>query len=138
MLAVALAGLGRPQADRALLRLAIAELERLHTHMHALEVIGTLSPRLRLLGTVLGMIEPFDNWRRPVSGGTWQALLITAVGLAIAIATVLAHGWLERRAERCGHQMEDAVTRAFTRDLGVAGSASVPAADSELVPEHAL
>jgi biopolymer transport protein ExbB len=52
-----------------------------------------------------------------LSGGIWQALLTTAAGLIVAIPVVLAHAWLERKVERCGHGMEDAVTQLFTRNL---------------------
>ena len=123
-------GLTRPAVDLALLReeltrLATAQLEQLRAWLRALEVIAALSPLLGLLGTVLGMIEAFRQLELAgsqvnpaiLSGGIWQALLTTAAGLSVAIPVVLIHSWLERRVERCGHQMEDAVTRAFTRDL---------------------
>nr|WP_236786740.1 MotA/TolQ/ExbB proton channel family protein [Allochromatium tepidum] len=130
VVAVAIAGLERPDVDQTLLReelvrLASVELERLRGYLRALEIIGTLSPLLGLLGTVLGMIEAFRRLESAgtqvdpaiLSGGIWQALLTTAVGLSVAIPAVLAHTWLERRVERCGHRMEDAVTQVFTRDL---------------------
>jgi hypothetical protein len=41
-----------------------------------------------------------------LSGGIWQALLTTALGLGVAIPTVLAHGWLQQRVERCRHRLE--------------------------------
>lgn len=125
-----LEGLTLPGVDLALLReeltrFATAQLEQLRAWLRALEVIAALSPLLGLLGTVLGMIEAFRQLELAgsqvdpaiLSGGIWQALLTTAAGLSIAIPVVLVHSWLERRVERCGHQMEDAVTRAFTRDL---------------------
>lgn len=127
---LALVGLHRPQVDMALLReeltrVASLHLERLRSHLRALEIIGTLSPLLGLLGTVLGMIEAFCQLETAgsqvdpaiLSGGIWQALLTTAVGLTVAIPVVIAHTWLERRVERCAHQMEDAVTLVFTRGL---------------------
>ena len=100
-------------------------LASLRSHLRTLEVIATLSPLLGLLGTVLGMIEAFrqleisGNQIDPgiLSGGIWQALLTTALGLGVAIPVVLAHSWLERKVDRCRHNMEDAVTRVFTRDL---------------------
>ena len=108
-----------------LVRFATAELERLRAWLRALEVIAALSPLLGLLGTVLGMIEAFRQLERAgaridpalLSGGIWQALLTTAAGLSVAIPVVLVHAWLERRVERCGHRMEDALTRVFTREL---------------------
>lgn len=127
---LALVGLHRPRVEMAtlreeLVRVASLQLERLRSHLRALEIIGTLSPLLGLLGTVLGMIEAFRQLELAgsqvdpaiLSGGIWQALLTTAVGLTVAIPVVMAHTWLERRVERCGHQMEDAVTQVFTRGL---------------------
>ncbi|WP_082674325.1 MotA/TolQ/ExbB proton channel family protein [Thiohalocapsa sp. ML1] len=132
LLEVALTALARPAVDLALLReelarIAAAELERLRSHLRMLELIGTLSPLLGLLGTVLGMIEAFQRLQAAgsqvdpaiLSGGIWQALLTTAVGLTVAIPVVLAHAWLERRVDHCGHRMEDAATRVFTRAVAV-------------------
>lgn len=127
---LALAGLCRPGVDLAtlreeLVRVAGAQIEQLRSYLRTLEIIGTLSPLLGLLGTVLGMIEAFRQMEAVgsqvdpavLSGGIWEALLTTAVGLSVAIPVVLMHSWLERRVDRCGHQMEDAVTRVFTRGL---------------------
>jgi biopolymer transport protein ExbB len=140
-------GLAVPGADLGLLReeltrFATAQLEQLRGWLRALEIIAALSPLLGLLGTVLGMIQAFRALELAgaqvdpaiLSGGIWQALLTTAAGLGIAIPVVLVHSWLERRVERCGHQMEDALTRVFTRELAagiedVAVLGSTPAPD---------
>ncbi|WP_082805955.1 MotA/TolQ/ExbB proton channel family protein [Marichromatium gracile] len=137
---LALVGLRHPKLDLTLLREEIArvaslQLEQLRSHLRALEIIAALSPLLGLLGTVLGMIEAFRQLEQAgaqvdpsiLSGGIWQALLTTAAGLTLAIPVVIAHSWLERRVERCGHRMEDAVTRVFTRDLaGAEDEAAIP------------
>ncbi|MEA3641376.1 MAG: MotA/TolQ/ExbB proton channel family protein [Lamprobacter sp.] len=114
-------------------RAANAQLEQLRSWLRALEVIASLSPLLGLLGTVLGMIEAFQQLAAAgsrvdpavLSGGIWQALLTTAAGLGVAIPVVLLHSWLERRVERCAHQMEDAVTRVFTCSAMQPGARSV-------------
>ena len=106
-------------------RVATGHLERLRSHLGVLEAIGTISPLLGLFGTVLGMIEAFRRMEAAgaqvdpavLSGGIWQALLTTGVGLAVAIPTVLAHRWLDRRVDVQAHRIEDAVTRVFTADL---------------------
>lgn len=103
-------------------RIARNHLERLRSWLRVLELIASLSPLLGLLGTVIGMIEAFrrletaGNQVDPalLSGGIWQALLTTAVGLVVAIPALVAHQWLERRVERCAHTMEDCTTRVFT------------------------
>ncbi len=104
-------------------RIASRHLENLRSHLRGLEVIGALSPLLGLLGTVLGMIEAFRQLEAAgsrvdpalLSGGIWEALLTTAVGLSVAIPAVAMLTWLERRIERFKHVMEDAVTQVFTR-----------------------
>lgn len=103
-------------------RIAKNHIERLRGWMRALELIANLSPLLGLLGTVLGMIEAFQNLENAgaqvdpalLSGGIWQALLTTAVGLIVAIPVLVAHQWLDRRVDRCAHMMEDYTTRVFT------------------------
>jgi len=147
---LALVNLTRPDIERAdlreeLTRAASAQLENLRSHLRTLEVIATLSPLLGLLGTVLGMIEAFQqleasaNQINPgiLSGGIWQALLTTALGLGVAIPVVLAHSWLERKVDRCRHSMEDAVTKVFTRDLQHE-NATESGKVSTAVAEHAV
>ena len=97
-------------------------LETLRIHLCPLETIAQLAPLLGLFGTVLGMIEAFRRLEQAgsrvdpaiLSGGIWEALLTTAVGIAVAIPTVAAFGWFDRRVERFGYQMESAVTQVFT------------------------
>ncbi len=136
-------------------RAASAQLEQLRTWLRALEVIAALSPLLGLLGTVLGMIEAFRQLELAgsqvdpaiLSGGIWQALLTTAVGLSVAIPVVFAHNWLDRRVERCAHGMEDAVTRLFTHAILPMGekarsfpgrSASAELADADPLAKQAF
>lgn len=100
-------------------------LEALRSHLRPLEVIAALAPLLGLLGTVLGMIEAFRDLEQAgsqvdpavLSGGIWQALLTTAVGLAVAMPVIVALNWLERAIDRCAHEMDSVVTRVFTVDV---------------------
>lgn len=100
-------------------------LEALRSWFRPLEVIASLAPLLGLFGTVLGMIEAFrqleaaGNQVNPaiLSGGIWEALLTTAVGLAVAIPVVAILNWLERRVDRLAHEMNSVVTQVFTVDL---------------------
>lgn len=104
-------------------RIAREQLEIMRSHLRGLEVIGTLSPLLGLLGTVLGMIEAFQRIEKAgdrvnaaiLSGGIWEALLTTAAGLAVAVPALIALSWFERIIQRTSHAMEDGVTKVFTR-----------------------
>ena len=49
-----------------------------------------------------------------LSGGIWQALLTTAMGLAIAIPVMAAYNWMDRKTQRVSEQINDAVTQVFT------------------------
>ena len=106
-------------------RLASAYINQLRTYLRPLEVIANLSPLLGLLGTVLGMIVAFQQMADAgsqvdpsmLSGGIWQALLTTAVGLCVAIPVVAIHSWLDRKTERIALLMNDAVTQVFTHQV---------------------
>lgn len=103
-------------------RQANALMQSLRSYLRPLDMIAALSPLLGLLGTVLGMIEAFKQMELAgsqvdpsiLSGGIWQALLTTAVGLAVAIPVVMLHGYFERKCERIAFLLDDAVTRVFT------------------------
>lgn len=125
--ALTINGLGSAHVELALLkeeldRVATLRLNQLRAYLRPLEVIATLSPLLGLLGTVLGMIIAFQQMEAAgnqvdpsvLSGGIWQALLTTAVGLAVAIPVVVAHNWMERKVERVAALMNDTVTQVFT------------------------
>jgi biopolymer transport protein ExbB len=103
-------------------RIATLKLNDLRSYLRPLELIATLSPLLGLLGTVLGMVVAFQQMEAAgnqvdpsvLSGGIWQALLTTAVGLSVAIPVVVAHTWAERKVERVSALMNDAITQIFT------------------------
>ncbi|SDS35100.1 biopolymer transport protein ExbB [Halopseudomonas sabulinigri] len=114
-------------------RVGSYRLNQLKLLLRPLEVIANLAPLLGLLGTVLGMIEAFQQMESAgsrvdpsiLSGGIWQALLTTAVGLAVAIPVVAIHSWLERRVERIAASLNDAVTQVFTHQPKPQHSAKV-------------
>ena len=128
-LASALRGQRRRLPDEAVreevARFGHDALESLRSGFRPLEVIASLAPLLGLFGTVLGMIEAFREMEQAghqvnpavLSGGIWEALLTTAMGLGVAIPVVATLGWLERRVDRLAHEMGSIVTRVFTVDL---------------------
>lgn len=117
-------GLAEPALRPELERRGNAELEALGRNVRALEVIATVSPLLGLLGTVLGMIQSFQELElaagaanaATLAGGIWQALLTTAMGLIVAIPAAVAASLVAARLERIGHAMEDAVGRLLAAD----------------------
>lgn len=115
-------GLNPKQRKDEATRLARMTAVHLGSYLPILEVIATLAPLLGLFGTVLGMIEAFQameaagNNVNPalLSGGIWQALLTTAVGLAVAIPVAMANSWLERRVEMETFRLQDTLERCLT------------------------
>lgn len=81
--------------------LALSELQSAYYRsLKLLRFVGTLSPLLGLLGTILGIIQTFrvvaahTGTVSPslIAGGLWEALLTTAFGLMIALpALLMAH-----------------------------------------------
>ena len=77
-------------------RLSQERLEYYDSNLDTLKVIAMVAPLLGLLGTVFGMIDAFQQMEMAgnninpstLSGGIWEALLTTAVGLSVAIPTV--------------------------------------------------
>ena len=106
-------------------RVARAKLDGLERGLPLLSLVATISPLLGLLGTVLGMIDAFQQLENSgdrvdpaiLSGGIWEALLTTAAGLSVAIPAAAFFTWLQRTVEVAGQHMEDAATRVFTAAL---------------------
>lgn len=125
------------------LRYGSDALFHLRRGFRPLEVIGSLAPLLGLLGTVLGMISAFQqleaagNKVNPaiLSGGIWEALLTTAVGLCVAIPVVALLNWLERRVDHQAHEMDNLVTQVFTEDLSVQSELAGPDEHPEPKPD---
>lgn len=132
------------QVKEEIERLADEKIQSLKAYLRPLEVVATLSPLLGLLGTVLGMIVAFQNMESAgsqvdpsvLSGGIWQALLTTAVGLAVAIPVVAMHALFERKVERIIFLMSDSVTQVFTHK-GEAEEAKINLLEQpEIMPEQ--
>jgi biopolymer transport protein ExbB len=72
-----------------------------------LAITAAAAPLLGLLGTVVGMIETFQlitvfgtGDAKSLSSGISKALVTTAMGLIVAIPTLILHGALSRMAKR--------------------------------------
>lgn len=105
-------------------RRANDRIETLGRHLRTLEVLAVVSPLMGLLGTVLGMIDSFQQLELAggsanaavLAAGIWQALLTTAMGLIVAIPAAIAANLLGARLDRASHAIEDAVTRLYIAD----------------------
>ena len=112
-------------AREEVIRDASDQLENLGSHLRILELIASLAPLLGLFGTVLGMIDAFQQLENSgnqvdpsiLSGGIWLALLTTAVGLAVAMPTVAINSFFERRLERLTHDLDNLIAQVFINDF---------------------
>lgn len=91
---------------------------RLERNLNALATLATASPLLGLLGTVIGMIEIFGS--QSSGGGTNPAELAhgisvalynTALGLLVAIPSLMAHRYFRGRINDYLHDLEQAAER---------------------------
>ncbi|MEI6890869.1 MAG: MotA/TolQ/ExbB proton channel family protein [Pontiella sp.] len=97
---------------------ALFEIEKMKRSLSVLDTIITASPLLGILGTVSGIIISFDllgdagiEDPKAVMGGIAQALITTATGLSIAIATLLPYNTLTRKVEKVTRHLEQLITR---------------------------
>ncbi|HJL41170.1 MAG TPA: MotA/TolQ/ExbB proton channel family protein [Myxococcales bacterium LLY-WYZ-16_1] len=104
-------------------RVGTLEVQRAEAYLGVLAFIAEAAPLLGLLGTVLGMLDLFRSLQQAgleqidlglLSSGIWQALLTTAAGLAVAVPTLAAHGYLVSRADRLRVQIGDCVQQMLT------------------------
>ena len=108
--------------DRNLVETVIAHtideaVRSVSRNLQTLVTIGNITPMLGLLGTVTGMIKSFmviqemgGNVNAAVlAGGIWEAMLTTALGLAVALPTMVAHSYLDSRVDRFEVQLRSTV-----------------------------
>lgn len=84
-------------------------------YLQTLATIGNITPLLGLLGTVLGMIKAFMVIQQTggkvnaavLAGGIWEAMLTTALGLAVALPTMVAYSYLTARVDKFEAQIQD-------------------------------
>ena len=90
----------------------VADLKR---NIRVLNGTATLAPLLGLLGTVIGMIQSFDaiggraggSKSEALAQGISLALVSTAIGLAVAVASVISYYYLLNRADVLVRDMDD-------------------------------
>lgn len=116
--------------DRETLETVIAhatdeEVRELSRYLQGLATIGNVAPLLGLLGTVLGMIKAFMVIQQMggkvnaavLAGGIWEAMLTTALGLSVALPTLVAHSYLVARVDKYEAQVQDGAV-VFIKSLG--------------------
>ncbi|WP_422930374.1 MotA/TolQ/ExbB proton channel family protein [Singulisphaera sp. PoT] len=100
---------------------AAGELSDLKRNVRVLNGTATLAPLLGLLGTVIGMIQSFDALGGrvgPAKGealakGISLALVTTALGLGIAIVSVVAYYYLLNRVDVLVRDLDERARQAI-------------------------
>ena len=117
-------GLKGPRLEGELARRGNEEVAQMNSLIRLLELIAMVSPLLGLLGTVLGMIQSFQELELAqgaanasvLAGGIWQALLTTAAGLLVAIPAAMAAGLFAARIDSAAQTIESAIGRLLLID----------------------
>src|SRR5580704_3936399 len=107
------------EAMQALARQIVGRMER---GLTTLSLIAELGPLLGLLGTVIGMVQLFQDVAKKglgepamISRGIYEALTATMTGLSIAIPALIAYMYLRRRIEVLVLELERHTNELLTR-----------------------
>jgi biopolymer transport protein ExbB len=100
--------LDREMLESVLVSATDEEVRKLSAYSQLMATIGNIAPLLGLLGTVIGLIKAFMVIQEMggkvnasvLAGGIWEAMLTTALGLGVALPTMLAHSYLLARIDR--------------------------------------
>jgi biopolymer transport protein ExbB len=110
-------GKERAQIKEAVEEVGNREVAHLDRNVEVVGTVASITPLMGLLGTVIGMIQVFQNfvesYNQGVVGpdtfaqGIWQALITTAFGLTVAIPMLVAYKFLLGRNDRLIVAMEE-------------------------------
>lgn len=107
---------GPERMRRAMTRTGLQEISRLELRMPLLATAGAIAPLLGLLGTIYGLMRGFDLFSghspalllSDLSGPMWIALINSAFGLGIGIASYAGYNFLLTRIQSILLDMEQA------------------------------
>ena len=118
---MALAGLkasdrSREEIREVLLHAGAKEVPVLEARLGILSTIAYISPLLGLLGTVLGLIQSFQDFQLALqlqqagpgimAEGIWKALITTVAGLTVGIVCHILFTYLHARKEQLIQELE--------------------------------
>ena len=115
------------EVEQAMIDGGERQVGHLRRHLRVLNGVATVTPLLGLLGTVIGMIQAFNDIASAgamgkadqLAAGIAVALLTTAFGLAIAIPSLIMYMYLSGRVESLVMEMDDLslrVVRSISAD----------------------
>ncbi|MDZ4708890.1 MAG: MotA/TolQ/ExbB proton channel family protein [Saprospiraceae bacterium] len=116
MLEKGLQRIGKPlrDIDAAIENTGNLELFKMEKNLSIMASIAGAAPMIGFFGTVTGMIQAFYNMANQqnvtpatLSGGIYQALITTAVGLGVGIFAYIAYNLLVSSVEKVVYNMEN-------------------------------
>ena len=114
----------RETLETVLVHATEEEVRDLSRYLQVLATIGNIAPILGLLGTVIGMIKAFMVIQEMggkvnaavLAGGIWEAMLTTALGLSVALPTMVAHSYLTSQVDQYEARLQNG-TVGFLKSL---------------------
>lgn len=107
-----------------------------------LAVMGNVAPLVGLFGTVVGMIFAFESITRvtenkgtALAEGIYLALLTTAIGLLIAIPSILLVAFFNSKLERYMRDMDETLLQVLPSFTRMERSHAMPVASASVVGE---
>ena len=109
---------GSERVMKAIENVGLIQMAGLESGLVWLATIANVAPLLGFLGTVIGMIQAFQNIEAAgeveatlVAGGIKVALITTAAGLTIAIPINIMHNYFVTRVDRLVIDMEESAQK---------------------------
>ena len=106
---------GLDSVEKAVVSYGGVQMAKLETNLTWISLFIALSPSLGFLGTVIGMVQAFDDIERAgdisptiVAGGMKVALLTTVFGLISAMILQVFYNYLLTKVDSIVNDMEDA------------------------------
>lgn len=106
---------------KTITQVGLSEVPRLERNLGGLLSIAQIAPLLGLMGTIVGLIRIFMLMEQQaplieigeLSSGIWQALITSAVGIAIAIPSLVGYNFLLSRVDNITLDMEFAAEELY-------------------------
>ncbi|MDR1610909.1 MAG: MotA/TolQ/ExbB proton channel family protein, partial [Candidatus Symbiothrix sp.] len=100
--------------DKSITSFGSVQVGLLEKNLSWITLFITIAPALGFLGTVIGMIQAFDNIQQYgdispaiIAGGMKVALITTVAGLIVAIILQLFYNYILNKVEGIVNDMED-------------------------------
>ena len=106
------------------------EIFHLEKNLGTLSTVASVAPMLGFFGTVTGMIRAFMEIQSRggnvdaavLAGGIWEALITTAVGLAVGIVSIMFYNHIQGKVEKMVSEMQAASTELLDTILSQTGA----------------